>query len=265
MPRLVNAAVAAFAALLASDLLGGGDRHVGRLGEGRVCFERELRPRMIVSGQPSRWSARQGYAGHMAIPPGDPLPIRGGCLCGGVRFEVIEQPIEASYCHCTRCQRRTGGGSSAQARVVPGSVRVLSGADLVRVWEPPDGFGKAFCSACGSALWSIAPGTDAPASIRLGAFDGDPGVPAVLPPVHRLCRCLGADSGRRPAAPSGATAELEAKSDGARSNSADRDSGRPAQGRCRRRRRQRPACLRAPAGCRSRLRRGACRDRHRRR
>ena len=117
----------------------------------------------------------------MAHPAGDPLPLSGGCLCGGVRFEVTERPISASYCHCTRCQRRTGGGSSAQARVVAGSVRVLSGADLVRVWEPPDGFGKAFCSTCGSALWSIAPGTDAPASVRLGAFDADPGVR----PSHR--------------------------------------------------------------------------------
>ena len=112
----------------------------------------------------------------MAQPAGDPLPLRGGCLCGGVRFEVTEQPISASYCHCTRCQRRTGGGSSAQARVVPGSVRVLSGADLVRTWEPPYGFGKAFCSSCGAALWSVAPGADEPASIRFSAFDGDPGV-----------------------------------------------------------------------------------------
>jgi hypothetical protein len=112
----------------------------------------------------------------MSDPPGDSASLSGGCLCGGVRFEVTEPPTGASYCHCTRCQRRTGVAASAQARVVPGSVRVLSGSDLVRVWEPPDGFGKAFCSSCGSALWSIAPGTDAPAGVRLGAFDGDPGV-----------------------------------------------------------------------------------------
>jgi hypothetical protein len=112
----------------------------------------------------------------MPRPPGDSALLSGGCLCGGVRFEVTEPPTGASYCHCTRCQRRTGVAASAQARVVPGSVRVLEGADLVRIWEPPDGFGKAFCSVCGSALWSIAPGTDEPASVRLGAFDGDPGV-----------------------------------------------------------------------------------------
>ena len=104
------------------------------------------------------------------------LPLTGGCLCGGVRFEIAEPLVSASYCHCTRCQRRTGTAASAQARIEPGSLRVLSGEELVRVWEPPDGFGKAFCSACGSALWSRNPETGEIASVRLGVLDSDPGV-----------------------------------------------------------------------------------------
>jgi hypothetical protein len=104
------------------------------------------------------------------------LPLTGGCLCGGVRFEIAEPLVSASYCHCTRCQRRTGTAASAQARIAPGSLRVLSGEELVRVWEPPDGFGKAFCSACGSALWSRHPQTGEIASVRLGVLDSDPGI-----------------------------------------------------------------------------------------
>src|SRR5947208_1131186 len=82
------------------------------------------------------------------------LPLTGGCLCGAVRFEVTEPLVSAGYCHCTRCQRRTGTAASAQARIVPGSLRILSGNELIRAYEPPDGFAKHFCSACGSALWS---------------------------------------------------------------------------------------------------------------
>ena len=104
------------------------------------------------------------------------LPLTGGCLCGGVRFEVTEPPLFASYCHCTRCQRRTGTGASAQARIVPGSLRLLEGDDLIDVYRPPDGFGKAFCSSCGSALWSVDPTDGTISSVRLGAFDGDTGV-----------------------------------------------------------------------------------------
>jgi hypothetical protein len=101
--------------------------------------------------------------------------LTGGCLCGGVRFELTEPPVSASYCHCTRCQKRTGTAASPQARIVPGSIR-FTGDELVRAYEPPDGFPKAFCSACGSALWSINPDTGQIASIRMSLFDDDPGV-----------------------------------------------------------------------------------------
>jgi hypothetical protein len=104
------------------------------------------------------------------------LPLTGGCLCGGVRFEVDEPPISASYCHCTRCQRRTGTAASVQARIVPGSLRIVSGEELVRAFEPEDGFPKEFCSACGSALWSRNPDNPDALGVRLGAFDEDPGV-----------------------------------------------------------------------------------------
>jgi len=104
------------------------------------------------------------------------LPLTGGCLCGGVRFELDAPPESASYCHCTRCQRRTGTAASAQARVEPGSVNVTKGAELLREWQPDDGFAKVFCSVCGSSLFSRAPGESEPYSVRLGAFDGDPGV-----------------------------------------------------------------------------------------
>ena len=102
------------------------------------------------------------------------LPLKGGCLCGGVRFEVTELPISAGYCHCTRCQRRTGTAASAQAAIVPGSLRITSGEGLIRAFEPPDGFAKLFCSACGSALWSRSPDDPDVVAIRLGAVDADP-------------------------------------------------------------------------------------------
>jgi len=105
------------------------------------------------------------------------LPLTGGCLCGGVRFEVTKPLVSASYCHCTRCQRRTGTAASVQARVAPGSLRVISGEELIRAHDPGDGgFLKLFCSQCGSALWSRSPEDPKVMSVRLGVFDSDPGV-----------------------------------------------------------------------------------------
>jgi hypothetical protein len=97
-------------------------------------------------------------------------------MCGGVRFEVSEPLTGAGYCHCTRCQRRTGTAAAASGRIVPGSLQVTQGAELIKAWEPGDGFAKLFCSACGSALWSRHPDDPEIIAIRLGALDGDPGI-----------------------------------------------------------------------------------------
>jgi len=93
-----------------------------------------------------------------------------------VRFEVTEPLVSAGYCHCTRCQRRTGTSSSASARIAPGSLRVLSGEELIRSYRPEDGFAKVFCSECGSALWSQSPDNPEIIAVRMGAFDGDPAI-----------------------------------------------------------------------------------------
>jgi hypothetical protein len=105
-----------------------------------------------------------------------PEPLTGGCLCGGVRFEVTELPLVAGYCHCTRCQRRTGTAASVSALLAPGSLSVVAGQELIRAYEPPDGFAKVFCSECGGALWSRSPSDPEIVGIRFGVFDGDPGI-----------------------------------------------------------------------------------------
>jgi hypothetical protein len=103
--------------------------------------------------------------------------ITGGCLCGGIRFELTEPAPAAGYCHCTRCQRRTGTGASAQARIDGRTLRLLKGEELVKAWRPPDGgFEKCFCRECGAHLFSRSPDDPTRMNVRMGAFDGDPGV-----------------------------------------------------------------------------------------
>ena len=103
-------------------------------------------------------------------------PLTGSCLCGGVRFEVDGPPGEAYYCHCTRCQGRTGSAASAQARIDGGGFRVVAGEELVQCWRHPDGgFEKCFCALCGAHLIARSP-EHTTMSIRMSAFDEDPGV-----------------------------------------------------------------------------------------
>ena len=102
--------------------------------------------------------------------------MSGSCLCGGVRFELSEPAKDAGYCHCTRCQGRTGGGSSAQAQIDGRTFHLLRGDDLVKAWRPEGGFEKCFCRECGAHLFSRDPDDPAQMSVRMAAFVGDPGV-----------------------------------------------------------------------------------------
>jgi hypothetical protein len=104
------------------------------------------------------------------------LPHTGGCGCGTVRYEIGAPLVSAVYCHCTRCQRRTGSAAAASAYIEPGSLRLLSGEEHVRSWQPEGGWQKLFCGACGSALFTREPESGEIKSVRLGSFDRDPGI-----------------------------------------------------------------------------------------
>jgi len=111
------------------------------------------------------------------------LPLTGGCGCGAIRFEVSAPLGSAVYCHCTRCQRRTGAGASATARAQPDSFKIVSGHYSLRAWRPEGGWEKWFCGECGSAVYSRHPLESERIGVRLGGFDGDPGV---RPDLHQF-------------------------------------------------------------------------------
>jgi hypothetical protein len=98
-------------------------------------------------------------------------PLQGSCLCGGVRFEVTEEPSIVRYCHCTSCKKLAGGAGTINARVPSEAVRVVAGEELLRTFQPEEGSSKTFCSRCGSNLfgggWPEAPEV----SVRLSGLD----------------------------------------------------------------------------------------------
>ena len=52
----------------------------------------------------------------------------------------------------------------------------MAGEDRLRAWRPQGGWEKWFCGDCGSAVFSRHPQEHERMSIRLGTFDGDPGI-----------------------------------------------------------------------------------------
>jgi len=102
--------------------------------------------------------------------------VRGSCLCGAVRFEVIAPFRRANYCHCSRCRKHSGSGGLAQGRVPKEGFRLLAGGEQIAMFAPPGGMVKAFCQTCGSSLFGGTWPEGPEVSIRLGALDDDPGI-----------------------------------------------------------------------------------------
>ncbi len=110
-----------------------------------------------------------------AAEPSLEHPLTGRCVCGQVRFAVSAPLKSARYCHCHRCQHRTGTSSSANARVRAEAFAVTHGEGMLRCWQPPDGQGKWYCADCGGHLFSRHEGGEH-VFVRLDALDADPGI-----------------------------------------------------------------------------------------
>ena len=111
--------------------------------------------------------------------------VTGGCLCGGVRYEVEGESFVSGFCHCSRCRRWTGAAASAMVGVMGEAFRMTAGDDLVRAFRWEDRKDWVFCAQCGSSLFTIAqwpPRPDSRVNIRLGTLD-DAGA-EFAPQVH---------------------------------------------------------------------------------
>jgi len=102
------------------------------------------------------------------------MAIKGGCLCGKIRYQISGRLFDASNCHCSMCRRQHGAAFVTYADFNPDEFKWLSGEDLVRIYEPLPGAGWCFCSQFGSSL----AGTDKGkiTSITLATVEGDPGI-----------------------------------------------------------------------------------------
>jgi Glutathione-dependent formaldehyde-activating enzyme len=83
------------------------------------------------------------------------LPLRGGCVCGAIRYEISREPLRVYACHCKDCQRFTGS-AFAIGVVVPSEAFQLTGREMRLV---PNGITEggrlkrlSACPECGTAV-----------------------------------------------------------------------------------------------------------------
>ena len=95
----------------------------------------------------------------------------GGCLCGGVRYEVRGELRDVVACHCSQCRRSSGHFVAATG--APSDRLTLTRCDTLAWYASSDWAERGFCSRCGSSLfWRPKEGDSSWTSIMAGTLDG---------------------------------------------------------------------------------------------
>jgi hypothetical protein len=98
---------------------------------------------------------------------------KGGCLCGGVRYEVRGALRHVIACHCAQC-RRTSGHHAAMTSAANDCLSLTSADTLVWYRSSPSAE-RGFCGVCGSNLfWR--PSGEERTSITAGTLDAPTGI-----------------------------------------------------------------------------------------
>ena len=95
--------------------------------------------------------------------------IDGACHCGAITFTAEVEPARVMLCHCSDCQVLSG---SPYRHVVPAATDTFTLKGVPKVYVKVADSGnrrvQAFCSECGTPIYSSATESPAWVSIRLG-------------------------------------------------------------------------------------------------
>ncbi len=101
------------------------------------------------------------------------VPLLGGCQCGACRYAIGEPPLTVYACHCSECQRQSGGafGMSMPVRAIAFALT----AGTPQRWRRTAASGRAvdcvFCPDCGTRLFHAPLRDPAVVNVKPGTLD----------------------------------------------------------------------------------------------
>jgi len=97
--------------------------------------------------------------------------LTGQCLCGDVSFEYHGPLGPIALCHCSQCRRVHGSAFSASAPAQKKKFQLVTGEQAIREYESRPGKYRAFCSHCGSQLYSRVDAIPGILRLRIGVIN----------------------------------------------------------------------------------------------
>lgn len=98
--------------------------------------------------------------------------IKGGCLCGNIRYSATGDPVLTAVCHCSHCQKQTGTSFSIlvgvpnEALSIQGDLKTF--LDTGTSGKPVH---RKFCPECGSPIVSVVDEVPGLSFIKAGTLD----------------------------------------------------------------------------------------------
>lgn len=101
-------------------------------------------------------------------------PLKGGCLCGAVRYQAAGPVTRVNHCHCAMCRRTSGAVAATWATVPLAGFTTVGSASEYRA---SDFATRSFCSVCGATLFWRRDGADS-IDLAVGTLDDASGIAA---------------------------------------------------------------------------------------
>ena len=83
------------------------------------------------------------------------VKLSGGCLCGSIRYTILQQPILAYTCNCRFCQKDTGTAYRSALAILNENVELIGKDFSVYTYKSVEHgreLYKNFCPDCGTTI-----------------------------------------------------------------------------------------------------------------
>lgn len=115
------------------------------------------------------------------------MNITGSCHCGAIAYEAELNPEKVGICHCTDCQKLSASAYRTVALVDADDFGITNGKpkEYLKIADSGNRRIQAFCSECGSGIYSVNPNEPTAYVIRVGTIDQRENLPPRFEIWHR--------------------------------------------------------------------------------